>query len=111
MSHHEDYPNEIVVDWCVTARVKGKGKPLTNMAAGSGVEACDAMAQWLESIAVLGDRVAIEIMADLSSEQVPDGSERFAFTVSGLPVEASLQYAREWLAAVGPLEGWGRGGP
>lgn len=110
MAHHDDYPDEIVVDWCITARVKGKGKPLTHATMGGGVEATNAMIAWLDGLTVNGDRLTIDITADLTSEQVPGGSEVFTFAVSGLPVAASLQYAKEWLEATGPLEGWGGGG-
>ena len=112
-----DYPDEIAVDWCVTARVKGKGKPLTCMTTGDGLTATAAMIAWLEGsecngsqLTVTGDNVSIEIECDLTSDQVPGGSENFRFACSGLPVPASLVYAKEWLAAVGTLMGWGGGG-
>jgi hypothetical protein len=107
MSHHDDYLSEITVDWCVTARVKAKGKPLTKTTMGGGVEACNAMIAWLDGLVIEGDRITIDITADLTSEQVPGGSEVFTFHNRGLPVEASIQYAKEWLEATGPLEGWG----
>ena len=110
MSYHEGDPNEIAVDWCVTARVKGKGKPLVNTTMGSGVEACAAMQLWLGNLSIAGDRVTIAIECDLTSDEVPGGNENFRFACSGLPVPASLQYAQEWLAANGPLMGWGGGG-
>lgn len=104
-----DYPDEIVVLWCVTARVKGKGRPMVNTTMGGGIEATHAMIAWLDGLEVNGDRVTIDITASLTSEQVPGGSEVFTFHNSGLPVAASLQYAKEWLEATGPLEGWGSG--
>ena len=110
MNHHDEYPDKIVVDWCVTARVKGKGKPRVHTTMGGGVEACDAMSAWLGGLNLSGDKLTISITADLTSEQVPGGSEVFTFHNSRLPPAAQIQYAQEWLAAVGPLEGWGGGG-
>ena len=110
MSYHEGNPNEIAVDWCVTARVKGKGEPMVNTTMGDGITSTDAMVTWLDGLAVDGDKVSIAIECDLTSDQVPGGSENFRFACSGLPVEASLQYAVEWLRANGPLMGWGGGG-
>ena len=103
------YHNEIVVDWCVTARVKGKGKPLVHTTMGDGLTSTDAMVTWLDGL-VVGDKVSIAIECDLTSDQVPGGSENFRFACSGLPGEASLRYAVEWLRANGPLMGWGGGG-
>ena len=109
MSYHEDYPDEIAVSWCVTARVKAKGKPLVHTTMGGGIAACTEMSDWLEALVVVGDKVSVAIEADLTSDEVPEGSENFRFSASGLgPV--AIRYGQEWLAAVGPLEGWGGGG-
>ena len=109
MSYGEPYPDEIEVRWCVMARVKGKGAPLTHTTIGNGIDATNAMIAWLEGVAPAGDKVSVAIEADLTSEEVPDGNENFRFSASGLgPV--AIRYGQEWLAAVGPLMGWGGGG-
>jgi hypothetical protein len=109
LSDYDYPPSEIAVDWCVMARVKGKGKPFTNTTMGGGVEACNAMIDWLGGLAVEGERITVDIVASLTSEEVPGGFEKFSFEAGGLG-EAAILYAQQWLAANGPLEGWGGGG-
>ena len=109
MSHHDEYPDEIVVDWCVTARVRGKGKPMVHTTMGGSVEATGLMAEWLDGIEIDGDKVQIKITAELTSEQAPDGLEKKTYLVKGLSVASSIAYAKRWLNANGALPGWGSG--
>jgi hypothetical protein len=108
MSYGETYPDEIDVRWCVMARVKGKGAPLTHVTIGNGIDATNAMIAWLEGVAVDGDACGRRDRGRPDQRGSAGGNENFRFSASGLG-PAAIRYGQEWLEAVGPLDGVGRG--
>lgn len=103
------YP-DVIVDWCITAKVKGKGKPQRHQEMGDAHTAPLRAAEWLQGLTDLGDAPHIYIEAELTSEQLPGWVHTVSSSVYGMPAEEAVEYAVDWLDTVRGMENWGGGG-
>lgn len=108
------YPG-VIVDWCITAKVKGKGKPQRHQVMGDAQTATSQMAAWLEGLALSngesdGDAPHVYVEADLTSEQLPKWVHTVTSSISGMPAEEAIEYTVDWLDTVRDMDNWGGGG-
>ena len=106
------YHNEIVVDWCIEARVKGKGKPHRHETMGIAADAVPAMVAWLRTVEADMPADAtpkIEIVAMRTSEQVPGAERKTTMDDSGFPTPLAFNYAIDQLERVGEGDTWSSG--
>ena len=102
-----EYPTNVVVDWCITAKVKGKGKPQRHMTEGSAEGATAAMVAWLQQLDNLGDKPRVMISAELTSDQLPGWEHEVSSCIEGMPAEAAIEYSVDWLETNAEMENWG----
>lgn len=105
--------SEVVVDWCIEAKVKGKGRPLRHETMGSAADATAQMASWLESLintGKVGGTPRVMLEAELTSEQLPGWRHEVSSCIEGMPADAAIEYSVEWLVTVAEMDNWGGGG-
>ena len=103
------YPG-VVVDWCITAKVKGKGKPQRHQEMGDAHTATDAMSAWLEQFENESGDLRIEVEAELTSEQLPGWVHEICSKIGGMPAEEAVEYSANWLFTSAGMANWGGGG-
>ena len=102
------YPEvPVIVDWCITARVKGDGQPQRFQAMGLAEQATVDMIAWLKARDRLGDKPRIELVAELTSEQLPGWEHEVTSKAVGMAAEEAVEYSVDWLRQVAAMENWG----